>query len=87
VIRVDGFYPLALEKSTHPPVVFLFGSALFATSPATVNDRLVLNPAPNNILPSDSKVALITRNPSSRDTYRIGVGVDLISVVKRLTSH
>jgi hypothetical protein len=87
VIRADGFYPLKLDKSDAPVVVFLFGTVQLAASRAKVEEPLVMSPAPATVLPSATSVALLPRSLSNRDTYRIGVGLDIISVVKKLANR
>lgn len=87
VARADVFYPLPIGKKDGKfQFLFLFGTAnLRITKPANLDvlalERMV---GADGVTPSvplyDPKVLVISR-PSSRDTYRIGVGVDFVNLL------
>jgi hypothetical protein len=92
VIKFDAFYPMPIEKASF---LYLFGTANLAA--AKPQDRtplalqLVSQPCDSStvqgttcgISASQDNVA-IRSVASSRDTYRIGVGIDAISLIKQL---
>jgi len=80
VMRFDGFYPLPVSNRS---ILYLYGNALInLRRHATVTDPLILATAPSNITVPADNVFLITSEPSNRDVYRIGVGVNLIELFK-----
>ena len=96
VLKVDGFYPLPLSvKGNEWNFIYLFGTANLGI--ARPVDRvplamqLVSNPCAAGqdptqgtcgVAPYSDNVAVIAV-PSSRDTYRVGAGIDLVALFKR----
>jgi hypothetical protein len=91
VVKVDGFYPLPLGNDWH--FLFLFGTANLAV--ARPKDRTPLamqlvsnpctagqDPSTCGITPYGDNVAVVAV-PSSRDTYRLGAGIDLVALLKK----
>lgn len=81
VFRLDAFYPLPWESSRF---VFLFGTALLKPARARITDPLILEAAPNTVTVPAPNVAIVTLPQINRDYYRFGVGVDAISLFKKL---
>jgi len=80
VMRFDGFYPLPVSNRS---IFYLYGTALInLRRHATVTDPLILATAPSNITVAADNVFVITTQPSNRDLYRIGLGVNLIELFK-----
>lgn len=81
--KIDVFYPLPLPGTTQAyKCIYLFGDTSLRLSKATTIPTFALqNPNANGITvqPFDPNLAIVTVR-STRDTYRIGVGVDLISL-------
>jgi hypothetical protein len=84
--RVEAFYPLPFGSRTGKTGawsgIYLFGMAQLKLTHADNIEPFVLNPAPG-IAGSDPRVAIVT-SPSTRDLYRIGVGVDFVHVLTSL---
>ena len=91
--RFEAFYPLPFANRG-PGKVGAFSSLyLFGTAQMRLGGHykptpsLVLGPAPTMSPPInafDSDVTLVT-TPNARDEYRIGFGVDLVSLISQLT--
>lgn len=80
--KFDVFYPLPLTSTDAFKFIYLFGTANLRLSRATSLPTFALqNPNANGITvqPFDPNLAIITL-PNTRDTYRIGVGVDLLNL-------
>jgi hypothetical protein len=84
--KFDVFYPLPLpiENGNNFKFIYLFGTASirFSGRPSE-SDALVLNQAPAGTNGYDANVMLVTTT-SNRDTYRIGVGLDVLSVLQKM---
>lgn len=80
----DVFYPLPISGDMGKyKCVYLFGTANLRLSRARKLDTFVLqNPNASSVVVQgfDPNVAIVTV-PSTRDTYRIGVGVDLVNLI------
>ncbi len=80
--RFDVFYPLPIGGATGKyKFVYLFGTATLRFSRTAAIPALALQPA--SVQPSDANLALVTLR-STRDTYRIGAGIDLINLVQSI---
>lgn len=90
VWRASAAYPFALGSRTDPHtiVVYLFGEVVMGLSRAGVTNHLFLAPAvgDNNIPISlnNPGVSVVSVDPNARDTYRIGVSIDLLRVWDKL---
>ena len=79
-LKLDTFYPVAIRSGVF---FYVFGTANLAVSRPRVDNR-----APPQLaevttpLPASAKVTTLTIS-SSRDTYRLGVGLDLLSLLRR----
>jgi hypothetical protein len=82
--KFEGFYPLSVgePKATDRFVIYLFGRANLHFGHATETTPLVLQQAAG-ILPDNSGIAVIAQ-PSSRDSYTIGVGIDAVQLISKL---
>lgn len=82
VARVDGFYPLPINTSNGRfQFLYLFGTASLRLGRGQNTTPLVLAGAPSTVTGTESNVAIVS-TPSNRDTYRIGIGVDLVNLVR-----
>ena len=81
VLRLEGFYPLPYDELKF---VNLFGTALIRPIRTKINDPLILQPAPADTAVPGANVLLITVPQINRDYYRIGLGIDFVSFVKKL---
>jgi hypothetical protein len=78
IVRIDGIYPLPFAKG-----VYVFGSALMKLSKPKIGPPIILQiPETAPEFPSD-KVFIQQVPARDADHYRIGVGVDLIRLLKR----
>jgi hypothetical protein len=88
--KIDVFYPLPLSGASGKyKFLYLFGNANLRLSKATSIPTFALqNPNDNGttVQPFDPNLAVITI-PSSRDTYRIGAGVDLINLIQSIAGN
>ncbi|MBM3811608.1 MAG: hypothetical protein FJW20_08215 [Acidimicrobiia bacterium] len=76
VFRLEAFYPLPISQNG---VLYLFGMANLRPSRATSTDPLLLE-LQNEPIRHNSTV-FVTIPQSSRDSYRIGFGVDLLRLI------
>jgi len=97
VFKVDAFYPLPLLPKTSPIYLYLFGTANIAV--AKPNNKtplaleLVSSACPDGTPDTDVGVkcgvklfqdnVAVSTVASPRDTYRIGVGIELIRILDR----
>jgi hypothetical protein len=83
--KIDVFYPLPISIGNPDfKFIYLFGTVntRFSSRPVQA-DPLILAPAPSTVNGYDNNVMLVT-SPSNRDTYRIGIGLDALSLLKKL---
>ena len=86
-----AYYPFPLGDRTRADtmVIYLFGQVWMKFGGATFDaPRYQLAPATENGQPvplTHSEVAIVATDPNPRDTYRLGVSLDLIKVWERLT--
>jgi hypothetical protein len=89
VSQFDVFYPLPTSKANgHYKFIFLFGTANLRLSKASNIPTFALqNPNSNGVTvqPFDPNLAIVTVR-STRDTYRIGAGIDVISLIRSICS-
>ncbi len=82
VARFDGFYPLPLSRSNGKwNFLYVFGTTSLRLSRADDKTPLVLQPAPSTVNAYDATVSIVAAG-SNRDTYRIGIGVDLVNLLR-----
>jgi hypothetical protein len=80
VLRLEGFYPLPYNDLDF---INLFGTAIIKPTHTKIQDPLILEPAPGTTVPA-ANVFLVTVPQINRDYYRVGVGIDFISLIKKL---
>lgn len=81
--RVAATHPFTVKGVT----IYLFGEATMAYQRSQFTTPLLLAPALENSSPvpiTNRGVYVVTVPANQRDTYRIGVGVDLISAIRAL---
>lgn len=83
VLRVEGFYPLPYESMKF---INIFGTALMKLTRTNITDPLILERAPDGTTVPAANVFLHTVPQINRDYYRIGVGIDFISLINKLRS-
>jgi len=93
--RFDVFYPLKITSSGKYNLIYLFGTANLRLSKATTVPTFALQnpnalnaagqPPANPIQPYDPGLAVVTVR-ATRDTYRIGVGVDLVNLIQSIAA-
>lgn len=82
--RFDVFYPLPTAVTGGKgKFVYLFGTTTLRFSKAANLPTFALAAAPSSVLASDPAVALVTVR-STRDTYRIGAGIDLVNLIQTI---
>jgi len=86
VFRLEGFYPLPYEGLKF---INLFGTALIKPARTQITDPLILEAAPSGTTVPANNVFLLTIPQINRDYYRVGVGIDFISLISkwRAASH
>jgi Putative Ig domain len=83
VFRLEAFVPIPYAKASW---LYLFGTGLFKPGGhATISNPFFLDPAPTGTLPTDPNAVVITTAQASRDYYRVGMGIDFITLVQQLT--
>jgi hypothetical protein len=80
----DVFYPLPIDIGGFK-FLYLFGTASMRLSKAKSAPALVLQPATGSGVPTfpDPSIAVFSA-PSTRDVYRLGVGIDLMNVLSKI---
>ncbi len=77
VIRLEGFFPLPFESAKY---IYLFGTGLLKPAKAKISDAIILEPAPQATTVPASNVVILSVPQINRDYYRLGVGIDAISL-------
>jgi len=78
VFRFDGFIPIKIFDTQ----IFLFGTVIVNANKGTVVMPLILG-KPESDIPIDSNELLILpATPNNRDTFKIGIGIDLLKIFK-----
>jgi hypothetical protein len=81
VARIDVFYSLPVGKADGRfKFLFLFGTANLRLNRDAGDAPLILQKAADVPL-SDGRVAIVTSR-STRDTYRIGLGIDMVNLLR-----
>jgi hypothetical protein len=91
VLHVAAMYPFSIgPRGSSSVVVFLFGSVNTALKKNNFQNTLTLVPAldqgGNPVAVTSAGVTQIYVDPNRRDTYRIGAGIDLVTVWNKLTT-
>ncbi len=85
--HVAAVHPFVLNSGGKAITIYLFGEATTGFTRAALSAPIALAPALSNSSPvplTDPGVFTITVPANRRDTYRIGVGIDLASLVNAL---
>lgn len=85
--HVAAVHPFVLNSGGKAITIYLFGEATTGFTRPALSTPIALAPALSNSSPvplTDPGVYTITVPANRRDTYRIGVGIDLASLVKVL---
>jgi hypothetical protein len=82
VARFDAFYPLPVGRPNGQwRFLYIFGTASLRLSTGDDKTPLVLQRAPDTVNAYDNTVTVVAKG-STRDTYRIGIGVDLVNLMR-----
>ncbi len=81
VLKLEGFYPLPWDAAKY---VYLFGTAMLKPARAKISNPLVLQAAPKDTPVPGPDTAIVTLPQIDRDYYRLGVGVDAVSLFKTI---
>jgi hypothetical protein len=76
--RLEAVYPLPFVKGLH-----IYGGLYTALARNKSTDPLILLPPSPLLDLNDAKVQIIPVDPLNRDTYRIGIGYDLLQLFKK----
>lgn len=79
VVRLDGFMPFRIG-GLH---MYLFGTVVLNTTKETVEMPQFLEPAPDGTTLHDPNLKKLQLPENDRDYYRIGIGVDLSSLLQK----
>jgi hypothetical protein len=82
VARFEAFYPLVLwgKRSERAGIVYLFGTAMIRVGGGSQTTPFILQPS--DVPGYDPRVAIVPE-ASNRDTYMIGVGIDIGQLIKK----
>jgi hypothetical protein len=83
--RIEAFYPLPIGERRLLSGIYLFGTAMLRLTGAKEVTPFILQPAPGTVHGYDPNVAIISKS-GTRDIYRIGVGIDLVSAIHSWTA-
>jgi hypothetical protein len=83
--RIEAFYPLPIGTRSRLSGIYLFGTAMMRLTGAKNIQPFILAPAPTTIQGSDASVAIVSE-AGTRDIYRIGVAIDLVSAIRSWTT-
>ena len=91
VAHVAAMYPFSIgQRDKSSVVIYLFGDVTTALTKGTFQNTVILGPSfdsnGNPIPITDPTVTQISVPPNRRDTYRLGVGIDLATVWTKLIS-
>ena len=82
VFRLNAFYPLPFEQLK---MIYLFGRGdiQISTKPV-ISNPYILAPAASTVSITDAGVLKLVLPFPMRDTYQIGIGVDMIPLLSKL---
>ena len=83
VVRIDGIYPLPFIKGKYAGAIYAFGSVFMKLSRPKITPPVILDPADETVQVPGDNVFIQQVPPRDTDHYRLGVGVDLIRLLKR----
>jgi hypothetical protein len=83
VVRIDGIYPLPFISGDKKGSVYVFGSALMKLRHPKILAPVILQPPDATVAVPGANVLLQQLPTQDADHYRIGVGVDLIRLIKK----
>jgi hypothetical protein len=79
VMRLEGFVPIPYSKASW---IYLFGTGMFKPGArATISNPFLLAAAPTGTLPTDPNAVVITTPQADRDYYRVGIGIDFVTLI------
>ena len=81
VLKIEGFYPMPWDNVKY---IYFFGTAKMKPARAQIGPPLILQAAPANTPVPGPNTAIVTLPQIDRDFYRIGVGVDFVSLFKTI---
>jgi len=82
VTKFDAFYPLPIgKKDGRWKFLYVFGTTSLRLSQGDDKPPLVLQLAPSTVNGYDNTVSIVAQG-SNRDTYRVGIGMDLVNLIR-----
>lgn len=81
VLRLEGFYPFPFSETRD---LYLFGTAELNPGRPHISDAVILAPAPTGTPVPAANVLLVSTPQLTRDHYRIGVGIDFLSLIQHI---
>lgn len=84
VVRIDGFFPLPYDGLKF---INIIGTAMLRPGHSVTGFPLVLQPAPAGTVVPAPNVDLILVPQPNRDYYRVGFGIDLMSLIQKFNQH
>jgi hypothetical protein len=80
VLRLEGFVPIPYDPTNS---IYFFGTGIFKPGArATISSPFLLQAAPSGTLPTDPNAVVITTPQADRDYYRVGMGIDFVTLVR-----
>ena len=79
VVRIDGIYPFPFAGGGS---IYVFGSALMKLRHPTITSPIILQPADATVQVPGANVLIQQLPTRDTDHYRLGVGVDLVRLLK-----
>lgn len=80
VVRIDGFVPIPVSLKPFSSVYF-FGASNFRLVKSKDLPTFLLNSAASGTSFADPGAVVIPAQPTNRDFYRVGIGIDLIKLL------
>ena len=84
VMRIDGFFPLPYDGLKF---INIFGTAMMRPGHSVIGIPLLLQPAPEGTVVPAANVGLVALPQPNRDYYRVGFGIDLMSLIQKWAAH
>ena len=92
VMRLDGFFPMSFIQGSGDTAatrfIYLFGTANLRLNRPKVSDPLILQRVTDKtIAVNDPKLLVLPIAPDDRDSYRFGVGINFLDLIKKALDH
>jgi hypothetical protein len=88
VLRIGGYLPFSFNVGGGDINIYLFGTALVQFRKVDKHDitthPIIMKPSPDTSFPGNNEVVQLPMKIERRDFFRIGIGVDLTTIVKKV---